>query len=295
MTNFKHIIFPVDFSPRCIGTVPFVKEMVRRHGSQLTLLYAAEPLPPTYAAADVLSTMALYDVDEMRKSGQSRIETFAREYFADLPSDLKVHSLCEPGDAALIITGYAHAVGSDLIMLGTHGYGKFRSLLIGSVTAKVLHDAHCSLWTGAHMEEPPSRDHVEIRRILCAIDLNRTSEDVIQCAIAMAHAHGAALRILHSAPANDARGERHFEQELRNLVDRATRGGKTTPLTEEVALEVRTAPHHEGISKGVKSAALQHNADIVMVGRGGVHGSFGRLRTHSYAIIRDSPCPVLSV
>lgn len=291
--NFKHIIFPVDYSPRCLGTVPFVKEMARRHGSQLTLLYAAEPLPPAYAAVDVFSTMALYDLDQMRKSGQLRIESFAREHFLDLSSEVKVHTLCEPGDAALIITGYAHAVGADLIMMATHGYGKFRSLLIGSVTAKVLHDAHCPLWTAAHMEEAPSHDHLAIRQILCAIDLNRASEDVIQRAIEMARTHGAALRIIHSVPAADGRSERHFDEELRKLLDRATRGGQAA--TGDVIAEVRTAPQHESISKGVRSAALQHNADLVMVGRGGVHGSFGRLRTHAYAIIRDSPCPVLSV
>ena len=175
-------------------------------------------------------------------------------------------------------------------MMATHGYGKFRSLLIGSVTAEVLHDAHCSLWTGAHMEEAP-HDHVEIRRILCAIDLNGTSEGVIQRAIGMARTHGAALRVIHSIHAADARGERgerYLEEELRKLMDRAT-------LAEGVVAEVRTAPHHESISEGVRSAALQHHADLVVVGRGGVHGSFGRLRTNAYAIIRDSPCPVLSV
>ena len=295
MSNFKHIVFAVDYSPRCIRTVVFVKEMARRHGSQLTLLSAAEPLPPTYGEVDVFSTMALYDLDGMRKSGQLRIESFTREHFADLASELKVHSLCEPGDAAITITGYAQAVGADLIMMATHGYGKFRSLLIGSVTAKVLHDAQCSLWTGAHMEEAPSHEHVQIRQILCAIDLNRTSDDVVQRAIAMAHTHGAALRIIHSVSATDARGERHFEDELGKLLDRAMRGGKTATLMQEVVSEVRAAPQHESISRGVRTAALQHHADLVVVGRGGVHGSFGRLRTHAYAIIRDSPCPVLSV
>lgn len=295
MTNFRHIIFPVDFSPRCIGTVPFVKEVARRHEAHLTLLYAAEPLPPTYGPVDVLSTLAIYDIDEMRKAGQLRLDCFAEEHFGDLSSALKIHRLSEPGDPALTITGYAHAVGADLIMMATHGYGKFRSLLIGSVTAKVLHDAHCALWTGAHMEEAPSHEHVQIRQILCAIDLNRTSDEVVQRAIVMARAHEAALRVIHSVPATDTRGKGYFEDELDKLLNRAARGGKAAALTPEFVSEVRTAPHHESISAGVRTAALQHHADLVVVGRGGVHGSFGRLRTQSYAIIRDSPCPVLSV
>ena len=38
------------------------------------------------------------------------------------------------------IVSYAREHTIDLIMMPTHGYGPFRSLLIGSVTAKVLHD-----------------------------------------------------------------------------------------------------------------------------------------------------------
>jgi hypothetical protein len=36
-------------------------------------------------------------------------------------------------------------------------------------------------------------------------------------------------------------------------------------------------------------------ADVVIIGRGHVKEPLGRLRTNSYAIIRESPCPVISV
>jgi nucleotide-binding universal stress UspA family protein len=41
--------------------------------------------------------------------------------------------------------------------------------------------------------------------------------------------------------------------------------------------------------------AGKYKADLVVIGRGSAAGGFGRLRTHAYAIIRQSPCPVLSV
>ena len=37
------------------------------------------------------------------------------------------------------------------------------------------------------------------------------------------------------------------------------------------------------------------NADLLVIGRGSAAGMFGRLRTNAYAIIRQSPCPVVSV
>ena len=59
------------------------------------------------------------------------------------------------GDASEVITKYAAEHGTDLIMMPTHGYGVFRGLLLGSVTAKVLHDAVCPVWTAVHVEETP--------------------------------------------------------------------------------------------------------------------------------------------
>jgi len=32
-----------------------------------------------------------------------------------------------------------------------------------------------------------------------------------------------------------------------------------------------------------------------VIARGSAAGGFGRLRTHAYSIIRQSPCPVVSV
>jgi nucleotide-binding universal stress UspA family protein len=39
---------------------------------------------------------------------------------------------------------------------------------------------------------------------------------------------------------------------------------------------------------------LHHNADLVVIGRGKLQEALGRLRTNAYAIIRQSPCPVVS-
>jgi nucleotide-binding universal stress UspA family protein len=45
----------------------------------------------------------------------------------------------------------------------------------------------------------------------------------------------------------------------------------------------------------VSEQALKHKADLVIIGRGLLDQTLGRLRTQAYAIIRSAPCPVLSV
>src|SRR5207245_2957797 len=64
--------------------------------------------------------------------------------------DLAAGAIVSLGDPAAEITHYAEKNQVDLIMMPTHGYGRFRNMLLGSVTAKVLHDAHCPIWTAAH-------------------------------------------------------------------------------------------------------------------------------------------------
>jgi nucleotide-binding universal stress UspA family protein len=43
------------------------------------------------------------------------------------------------------------------------------------------------------------------------------------------------------------------------------------------------------------SQARHLNAGLLIIGRSPSHGGLGRLRCHAYTIIREAPCPVVSV
>jgi nucleotide-binding universal stress UspA family protein len=49
------------------------------------------------------------------------------------------------------------------------------------------------------------------------------------------------------------------------------------------------------IAGAVRAEAERHNSDLIIIGRGLLHETLGRLRSHALGIIRQSPCPVLSV
>jgi nucleotide-binding universal stress UspA family protein len=48
-------------------------------------------------------------------------------------------------------------------------------------------------------------------------------------------------------------------------------------------------------AKTVCSFATEVGADLLVIGRGPRDAMAGRLTTHAYAIIRQSPCPVISI
>lgn len=87
-----------------------------------------------------------------------------------------------------------------MIVMSTHGYGGFRRFLLGSVTAKILHDVSCPVFTGAHVGEMPPFGAQPYQRIGCAIDLGDHSEELLRGAEEFARSWDARLVVIHATP-----------------------------------------------------------------------------------------------
>lgn len=261
--QIKKILFPADFSDRSRGATNFVEEFVGRFQAELTLLHVVAPF--TYN-------------DTMDKEADRRIQL---DSF--LPTDFdyfNVKRVLLHGDPALQIVDYARSDGSDLIMLSTHGYGPYRRFLLGSVTAKILHDADCPVWTASHLEHTPPIEKISIRNILCAVDLNSQGLKALRWGAKLAEEFQAHLSVLHVISEPDAGGK------VRTKIAEMLR---ETGTQGAVLVEQGDIPDH------VEKAARRLPADLVLIGRSSDAGVFGRLRKNSYAIIRQTPCAVISV
>jgi nucleotide-binding universal stress UspA family protein len=181
----------------------------------------------------------------------------------------------------------------DLIMMPTHGYGPFRSLLLGSVTAKVLHDARCPVWTAAHVEQA-QKDHVAPKNILCAVDATPKSQPLIQWVAEFAKATGGSLRIAHATGGVQGWPERHLNREFEEAIRQEAKNA-ITRLLEPAGVNAPACVTVGDVAGVVREEAVRHSADLVVIGRGSIHEKLGRLRTHAYGIIRQAPCPVISV
>jgi len=288
MLSIKHILFPLDFSARCCAAVPYVEAMAVRFGAKITLISVAQPY--FYTGMGDPGGPVMIDTDEVQRELAERLDSTLVKEFAHLPVD----RVAELGDPAQTIVSFAKTNQVDLIMMPTHGYGPFRNLLLGSVTAKVLHDAECPVWTAAHMEDPPAREHVGMRSVLCAVDGTPKSVQLIRYASCMAADCGATLRLAHVIPGIESwpgrQSDRDFEEDMRlqarkTVEELQTTAGVEAPLCVAVG----------NIAEGIREEARRHGADLIVIGRGVLHETLGRLRTHAYGIIRHSPCPVLSV
>ena len=63
----------------------------------------------------------------------------------------------------------------------------------------------------------------------------------------------------------------------------------------EAGTNLEAALEGGDVARVVRRATKENHADLVVIGRGISHERFGRMRTHVYSIIREAPCPVISV
>lgn len=284
MLKLSKILLPVDFSEQGAGAAPYASALARHFHAELTLMYVNE----IYAAALVSRREFHGPIDT------GWITALEAERFRELKSyraaefhDVEVHRIVVSGSASQQITERAHKEKTDLIVMPTHGYGPFRRFLLGSVTAKVLHDVECPVWTGVHMRETSQKGWEGARNVLCAIDGGAASERVLTWARDFAGEFGAVLTVVHAIPA-------HGSDDAR--ATRANQAGEQIQCLKK-KLGVPGMFH---IGEGdpievVAEVTAQTKADVLVIGRSGQKRGLGRLRANAYALIRDSKCPVVSV
>jgi nucleotide-binding universal stress UspA family protein len=290
MLPLSKILSPVDFSERCLGATRYAEALAAHFHSEITLLHVLEPMRYEFSTLEFGATVMNDLVSNRSLLARQQLDAFLSEELAGAP----VKRVLLEGDPAQKIVQYAHTEQVNVITMPTHGYGPFRRFILGSVTAKVLHDADCPVWTGVHMEQVLAVEAIAFRNIVCAVDLGPQSRKALSWAAQMASEFNARLILVHATPTIEVRPGEYFDQNLTAELSSAAREeleklGQGLSAEPEVFVEGGDPP------KVVCRAAQRLQANLLVIGRGSAAGILGRLRTNAYAIIRQSPCPVVSV
>lgn len=289
MQLLAKILLPVDFSERSVAAAHYAKALAGRFGSELLLLHV---LPsPQYEFGNLeIGGSVLMELYQGR-AGQASADLDA--FLAAELAGIGVRRTVVEGDPAGKIVEFSHQERVDLIIMPTHGYGPFRRFILGSNTAKVLHDADCPVWTGVHLEQAPPASADSLRSVLCCVDLGAQSSKTLCWAAMLAREFGARLTLLHVTTPDASSGD-DVEADRRAGI-RASAERELQRLERFVNVEAELAVEAGDPANVICSAAQRLEADALVIGRGSAAGVFGRLRTNAYAIIRQSPCPVVSV
>jgi len=198
-----------------------------------------------------------------------------------------------PADA---IAGYAVASKADLIVMGTHGVGGFRHMILGSVTETVLRQVDCPVLTVPPRAQSTAR--LPFTRLLCAVDFSASSMAALRLAVQFAEESRARLEVFHAV---DEPGEHalfvarpydihhHREQYERHVLEHLER--VLAPISGgRVEARLRTA---QGPAEREILRAAEDGVDVIVMGVGRTTDvAFGSTVN---AVVRHARCPVLTV
>lgn len=135
---YQRILLPTDGSDLARGAAGHGIALAKAFGASVVAVYASPPFETPAGFEFVPAPLLPVDVyEEGAKAAAKRyldeIEALAKE--AGVPCTTKHLRALSPADA---IVACAEGELCDLIVIGSHGRGTVRQLLLGSVTTRVL-------------------------------------------------------------------------------------------------------------------------------------------------------------
>lgn len=139
---FKKILFATDGSPASEHAAQMAIDLARIHGGSLIVVCAIDPYP--YMGGGDMNLVGLETYMEsgrtMAEKAFVSIKHMAQQDGAPVEVETRLIEKASAYKAILMVADDNHV---DLIIVGSHGYGGFDRLIMGSVASKVaLHSTH---------------------------------------------------------------------------------------------------------------------------------------------------------
>jgi nucleotide-binding universal stress UspA family protein len=140
---FKHLLIPTDGSELASSAISAGIQLAKALGARVTAYHAIEE-PDVQGVGDeaFIATRAIKEFElRLRERGERYLAPVkAAAQAAGVPCEMLITNPRTPADG---IVAAATDAGCDAIFMASHGRGDIASLLLGSVTHKVL--AHTKL------------------------------------------------------------------------------------------------------------------------------------------------------
>jgi nucleotide-binding universal stress UspA family protein len=115
------------------------------HGTEVQILTVVHPSIPLFMEPTLTGVAAHFQqVDELRHQALALVGTASR-LIRDAAPAITITTNIVEGSPKEVIIQEATDWGADLIVMGSHGYGRVRRMVLGSVAAAVVAKAPCSV------------------------------------------------------------------------------------------------------------------------------------------------------
>ncbi len=184
MTDYKKLLIPIDFSEH--------SELAAKQGLSLAAIYKG-------------TVYFLHVGDDAERSAQRLSKFLSHKIGYEMPVPVK--KLVAQGTPATVILSAARKIGADAIIMGSRGASGLRHLMQGSVSEKVLRQAHCPVLIIKKPKAVNSDSYVmpqirdisgtfQVDKILVPLDFSPASKQAFYQAISLASRYNSTIYTL---------------------------------------------------------------------------------------------------
>ena len=136
---FTNVLVPVDGSDNSYRALDAALLLSEKLGSSITVVNVMEQVPITNIESEKLLSELLEAYKKENQEILSKCSNIATE------KGLSIKTLLLQGNPASVILDYSKKEKFDLVIMGSRGMGKFKQLILGSVSSKIVHHSPCAI------------------------------------------------------------------------------------------------------------------------------------------------------
>ena len=281
-----NIMVLTDFSPASDLALEYALSLARRYDARLYLTHIISP--DTYALAE--PGLAELTYQKMRQAAEQNIaDILVSGKLRGVPHEVLLYE----GTLWPTVERLIEVQEIDLVVVGTHGRGDLKKVVIGSVAEEVFRQAGCAVLTVGPQTRKQAPHEVDLNDILFATDFGPGAARAAQYAFSLAQEHEARLTVLHVVERTKVH-TREGEERLRKL--NIARMKEFMPAESENWCKVDFRVAFGAAVEEILGEARETNADLIIMGAKTSKAFPGHAPlTIAYNVMARAKCAVLTV
>jgi len=302
--SFKRVLVATDFSDVSQAAQLWGLAIARRCGSEVYFAHASSPEARAAIPMDSLPK----EIDRSQIEAEGEMKMLAGQAQAE---GIASHTMVRQGTASAVIPRIIQEAGIDLLVLGTHGRGGWKKLVLGSVAEELLRLVSCPVLTVGPNVAPAASARANFERVLFATDFGPGATKALPYALFLAKQYSARLVLLHMVPPipvvqiglESYGAAKYTAEELTNEESTVRQESKRRlkqlllPETEQV-FEPEYVVASDFLPEGILDVAAERKAGLIVMGA--TRPRSARAAAHIpwtvvHHVLSEAQCPVFTV
>jgi nucleotide-binding universal stress UspA family protein len=136
---FTKILVPADGSDNSYRALEAALVFSEKLGSSISIVNVMEQVPITHIESEKLLNELLEAYKKENQEILSKCSDIAHQ------KGITIKTVLLQGNPAPVILDYIKKENFDLVIMGSRGMGKFKELILGSVSSKIMHHSPCAV------------------------------------------------------------------------------------------------------------------------------------------------------